>query len=71
MVRAEVLKFKEDGVCDVVKDVFLPWYNVYHFLAQNVQRLETVCSGCGVGLVGTSENFIACSIVLFIKYLYA
>ena len=36
VVRAEVLKFKEDGVRDVVKDVFLPWYNAYRFLAQNV-----------------------------------
>ncbi|XP_065901087.1 isoleucine--tRNA ligase, cytoplasmic-like isoform X3 [Dysidea avara] len=41
VVRAEVLKFKEDGVRDVVKDVFLPWYNAYRFLVQNVQRLET------------------------------
>ena len=37
-----MLKFKEDGVRDVVKDVFLPWYNAYRFLVQNVQRLETV-----------------------------
>ena len=28
-VRAETLKFKEDGVFAVVKDVFLPWYNAY------------------------------------------
>ena len=47
-----MLKFKEDGVRDVVKDVFLPWYNAYRFLVQNVQRLETVSSGCGPVLVG-------------------
>ena len=42
VVRAEFLKFQENGVCDVVKDVFLPWYNAYRFLIQNVQRLEAV-----------------------------
>nr|NVI69398.1 Isoleucyl-tRNA synthetase [Cucujiformia] len=26
VVRAENLRFKEDGVRDVIKDVFLPWY---------------------------------------------
>merc|ERR1719310_1937333 len=40
VVRAEPLKFKEDGVRDVVKDVFLPWYNAYRFLVQEVGRFE-------------------------------
>lgn len=40
MVRAEPLKFKEEGVFAVVKDVFLPWYNAYRFLVQNVMRWE-------------------------------
>ncbi|XP_058487318.1 isoleucine--tRNA ligase, cytoplasmic [Solea solea] len=40
VVRAENLRFKEDGVRDVLKDVFLPWYNAYRFLVQNVQRLQ-------------------------------
>lgn len=40
VVRAENLRFKEDGVRDVLKDVFLPWYNAYRFLVQNVQRLH-------------------------------
>ena len=29
VVKAETLKFKEDGVKNVLKDVFLPWYNAY------------------------------------------
>jgi hypothetical protein len=29
VVRAETLKFKEEGVFAVLKDVFLPWYNAY------------------------------------------
>ncbi|XP_055922181.1 isoleucine--tRNA ligase, cytoplasmic [Eupeodes corollae] len=40
VVRAENLRFKEEGVRDVIKDVFLPWYNAYRFLLQNVGRLE-------------------------------
>ncbi|XP_077985706.1 isoleucine--tRNA ligase, cytoplasmic-like isoform X2 [Glandiceps talaboti] len=40
VVRAENLRFKEDGVRDILKDVFLPWYNAYRFLMQNVERLE-------------------------------
>lgn len=40
LLRAEELKFKEEGVDSVVKDVFLPWYNVYRFLLQNINRWE-------------------------------
>ena len=42
VVRAENLRFKEDGVRDVIKDVFLPWYNAYRFFVQNLERLERV-----------------------------
>ena len=42
VVRADNLRFKEEGVRDVVKDVFLPWYNAYRFLMQNVERLQRV-----------------------------
>ncbi|XP_011852262.1 PREDICTED: isoleucine--tRNA ligase, cytoplasmic [Mandrillus leucophaeus] len=40
VVRAENLRFKEEGVRDVLKDVLLPWYNAYRFLIQNVLRLQ-------------------------------
>ncbi|KAI9588356.1 isoleucine--tRNA ligase, cytoplasmic [Glossina fuscipes] len=40
VVRAENLRFKEEGVRDIVKDVFLPWYNAYRFLLQNIARYE-------------------------------
>uniref|UniRef100_A0A0D9VD18 Isoleucyl-tRNA synthetase n=1 Tax=Leersia perrieri TaxID=77586 RepID=A0A0D9VD18_9ORYZ len=40
VVHAESLRFNEKGVHDVVKDVFLPWYNAYRFLVQNAKRLE-------------------------------
>jgi len=38
--RAEDLKFSEAGVKDIVKDVFLPLFNTYRFLIQNITRLE-------------------------------
>ena len=37
------MRFKEEGVKDVLKDVFLPWYNAYRFLVQNVIQFEKVC----------------------------
>nr|XP_018906818.1 PREDICTED: isoleucine--tRNA ligase, cytoplasmic [Bemisia tabaci] len=40
VVRAENLRFKEEGVRDVLKDVFLPWYNAYRFLIQNIERMK-------------------------------
>lgn len=38
VVRAENLRFKEEGVRDIIKDVFLPWFNAYRFLFQNIHR---------------------------------
>ncbi|KAF3816043.1 hypothetical protein GH733_016148 [Mirounga leonina] len=40
VVRAENLRFKEEGVRDVLKDVLLPWYNAYRFFTQSVLRLQ-------------------------------
>ena len=40
VVRADTLKFKEEGVKDVLKDVLLPWFNAYRFLIQNIIRLD-------------------------------
>lgn len=39
-VRAENLKFREEGVKDVLKDVIIPWYNAYRFFTQNVHVFE-------------------------------
>ncbi|KAJ1916022.1 isoleucine--tRNA ligase [Mycoemilia scoparia] len=43
VVRAETLKFKEEGVKDIVSRVFLPWYNSLRFFTTQVQmyKLET------------------------------
>ena len=40
VVRAESLKFKEEGVLGVVKEVFLPWYNAFRFFMQNIERFD-------------------------------
>ncbi|XP_054164072.1 isoleucine--tRNA ligase, cytoplasmic-like [Oppia nitens] len=40
IVRAENLRFREEGVRDILKDVFLPWYNAYRFLVQNIEWFE-------------------------------
>ncbi|KAF2903728.1 hypothetical protein ILUMI_02436 [Ignelater luminosus] len=37
VVRAENLRFKEEGVRDIIKDVFLPWFNSFRFLIQNIE----------------------------------
>lgn len=36
VVRAEELRFKEEGVQTVKRDIFLPWYNAYKFLLQGI-----------------------------------
>lgn len=40
VVRGDTLRFKEEGVRDVLKDVFLPWFNAYRFLIQSIGVYE-------------------------------
>jgi len=44
LVRGQSLRFSNKGVSDVIKDVFLPLYNSYRFLIQNIQRYESSSS---------------------------
>lgn len=39
-VRAESLRFREEGVRDLLKDAFIPWFNAYRFLVQNIEIYE-------------------------------
>jgi len=39
-VRADPLKFQEKGVNDVIKDVFLRWFNAYRFFVQNALQSQ-------------------------------
>ena len=45
VVHAEDLKFKEDGVKQVLKDVFLPWYHAYRLFVQSANALEAAPGG--------------------------
>lgn len=40
VLRAETLKFKEEGVKEVVSKVLLPWWNSYKFLEGQVALLK-------------------------------
>jgi isoleucyl-tRNA synthetase len=40
VVRADPLKFVDEGVEGVVREVLLPWYNAFRFLIQNITRWE-------------------------------
>jgi isoleucyl-tRNA synthetase len=50
VVRGEPLRFKEEGVRDVIKDVMLPWFNAYRFFVQNARQVA-VSSGQPLALV--------------------
>lgn len=40
LVRADNLNFAKKGVEGVVREIFLPWYNAYRFLIQNISKWE-------------------------------
>mmetsp|Transcript_28176 Transcript_28176/g.90068 ORF Transcript_28176/g.90068 Transcript_28176/m.90068 type:complete len:777 (+) Transcript_28176:1524-3854(+) len=48
-VRANPLRFEEDGVFSVVRDVVLPWYNALRFFAQQVLRWEAAAAAASGG----------------------
>ncbi|KAJ3276689.1 isoleucine--tRNA ligase [Borealophlyctis nickersoniae] len=39
-VRADTLRFREEGVKDLVAKVFLPWYNAYRFFFSQIALLQ-------------------------------
>lgn len=43
-VRAEPVRFKEEGVKEIVKSVLLPWYHAFRFLTQEISRFEAFAS---------------------------
>ncbi|XP_072760551.1 isoleucine--tRNA ligase, cytoplasmic [Anoplolepis gracilipes] len=40
VVKGDNLRFKEEGVRDIIKEVLLPWYNAFRFLVQNISQFE-------------------------------
>lgn len=72
VVKAESLKFKEEGVRDILKDVFLPWYNAYRFLLQNIdtyQRETGQTFQWSESAYGNSENVMDKWIISFTQSL--
>ena len=56
VVRAEPLRFREEGVRDIVKDVFIPLVNVMKFFISNANRYLTEVSGSTLSLFSASPN---------------
>ena len=73
VVKAESLRFKEDGVKDILKDVFLPWYNAYRFLLQNIETYQNSHGQefrwCEATSFGQSDNVMDKWIVSFTQSL--
>jgi isoleucyl-tRNA synthetase len=72
VVRASELRFSGDGVRDVVRDVFLPWYNSYRFLAQ-MTRDYTARTGRAfvpstAGVSNTMDRWILASANSLVQY---
>lgn len=55
------LRFKEQEVKEMIRDVFLPWYNAYRFLVQNILRHQIDTNSTFTydpALIGTSDNIM-------------
>ena len=61
VVKADTLRFKEEGIKDILKDVLLPWFNAYRFVIQNIVRLQ---KEDGVNFVFNDAQAIACDNVM-------
>lgn len=42
VVRADPLRFKDEGVQAIIRDVILPWQNGFRFFTQNANRYENI-----------------------------
>ncbi|PVU93953.1 hypothetical protein BB559_003119 [Furculomyces boomerangus] len=40
VVRAETLRFKEEGVREIISRIFLPWYNAFRFFVSQAKALK-------------------------------
>jgi isoleucyl-tRNA synthetase len=72
VVRAAELRFSGAGVHDVVRDVFMPWYNSYRFLAQ-MTRDYTLRTGKPfvpslAGVSNTMDRWILASANALVQY---
>lgn len=51
VVRAESLKFKEEGVQSTVREVLLPWFNAFRFFVQQVKLSSCLLVQAVVALI--------------------
>ena len=75
VLRAETLKFKEEGVKEVVSSVLLPWYNSYKFLKDAADIFEKdngTAFKYDVSLVSENimDRWLLASIQSLIKYIH-
>lgn len=73
-VRAEPLRFREQGVKDIVKDVFLPWFNAVKFFIMHASRYLEARKGT-IDLVVRSPNdmdrWITAATQTLVQYVHA
>jgi isoleucyl-tRNA synthetase len=75
VLRAETLKFKEEGVKEVVSSVLLPWYNSYKFLKDAADIFEKdngTAFKYDISLVSENimDRWLLASIQSLIKYIH-
>lgn len=78
VVRAEVLKFQEEGVSDVLRNVLIPWFNAFRFFMQSVQRWERATNSRFVPTADTARSskndtdiWVLAAVMGLVKYVHA
>ena len=76
VVRAEDLRFAEDGVKQVVRDVFIPWYHAYRLFVQSANALEGTCgkpfdrdAQCALASTNTMDRWILASAHSLLRFM--
>ena len=75
VVRADDLAFKERGVMQVLKDVFLPWYHAYRMFVQCATSLEgtsgtpfTRDAKCALASTNTMDKWILAAVNSLVQF---
>ena len=76
VVRAEDLRFAEDGVKQVVRDVFIPWYHAYRLFVQSANALEGASgkpvdrdAQCALASTNTMDRWILASAHSLLRFM--
>ncbi|KAJ8611428.1 hypothetical protein CTAYLR_009009 [Chrysophaeum taylorii] len=71
VVKAETLRFTQDGVRGVLREVMLPWYNAYRFFNQQATRWERATASSSSAAFERDETLAATSTNLMDKWIVA